>query len=70
VLGWARQRGVALKAGPDDVVAIATSAYPTPATRPLNSRLDTDKLRGTFGLHLPDWRVGVDRMLAEALNLP
>ena len=70
VLGWARQRGVALKAGPDDVAAIPTSAYPTPAMRPLNSRLDTGKLRRTFGLHLPDWRVGVDRMLAEALNLP
>ena len=70
VLGWARQHGVALKAGPDDVAAIPTSAYPTPATRPLNSRLDTGKLRRTFGLHLPDWRVGVDRMLAEALNLP
>lgn len=70
VLGWARQRGVALKAGPDDVAAIPTSAYPTPAVRPLNSRLATDKLRRTFGLHLPEWRVGVDRMLAEALNLP
>lgn len=70
VLGWARQRGVPLKAGPDDVTAILTSAYPTPATRPLNSRLDTGKLRHTFGLHLPDWQVGVDRMLAEALNLP
>ncbi len=69
VLGWARQRGVALKAGPEAVAAIATSAYPTPARRPLNSRLDTRKLQSTFGLHLPDWRQGVDRMLAEALNL-
>lgn len=70
VLGWAQQRGVALKAGPDAVAAIPTSAYPSPATRPLNSRLNTDKLRRTFGLHLPDWQAGVDRMLAEALNLP
>ncbi|MDO9284183.1 MAG: dTDP-4-dehydrorhamnose reductase [Aquabacterium sp.] len=70
VLGWARQRGVPLKVGPEDVTAILTSAYPTPATRPLNSRLDTGKLRRTFGLRLPDWQVGVDRMLAEALNLP
>ena len=69
VLGWARQRGVALKAGPDEVQAIPTSAYPTPAARPLNSRLDTRKLRETFGLTLPDWRPGVERMLSEALNL-
>ena len=70
VIGWAQQRGVALMAGPDAVVAIPTSAYPTPAQRPLNSRLDTHKLRQTFGLTLPDWRLGVDRMLSEALNLP
>ena len=69
VLAWAQQRGVALKAGPEAVQAIPTSAYPTPATRPLNSRLDTAKLRRTFDLTLPDWRVGVDRMLSEALNL-
>ena len=69
VIGWARQRGLALKCSPDAVAAIPTSAYPTPAQRPLNSRLDTHKLRRSFGLTLPDWRVGVDRMLAEALNL-
>ena len=69
VLAWAAQRGVPLKAGPDAVEAIPTSAYPTPAQRPLNSRLDTRKLRDTFGLALPDWRDGVERMLAEALNL-
>ena len=69
VIGWAQQRGVALKAGPDAVAAIPTSAYPTPAQRPLNSRLNTAKMQRTFGLSLPDWRLGVDRMLSEALNL-
>ncbi|MBL8350039.1 MAG: dTDP-4-dehydrorhamnose reductase [Burkholderiaceae bacterium] len=69
VLAWARQRGVALKAGPEAVQGIATRDYPTPAVRPLNSRLDTRLLRQRFGLHLPDWRSGVDRMLCEALNL-
>ena len=69
VIGWAQQRGVALKAGPDAVAAIPTSAYPTPAQRPLNSRLDTTKLQSTFGLSLPDWRLGVHRMLSEVLNL-
>jgi hypothetical protein len=41
-----------------------------PARRPLNSRLDTRKLRQAFDLTLPPWQQGVERMLAEALNLP
>ena len=69
VLAWARQRGVPLKAGPDAVHATLTRDYPTPATRPLNSRLDTSRLQRRFDLHLPAWQDGVDRMLAEALNL-
>ena len=48
-----------------DVDAIPTSAYPTPARRPLNSRLHTQKLQTTFGLALPAWQQGVDRMLSE-----
>ncbi len=39
----------------------------TPAKRPHNSRLNTDKLQATFGLTLPPWQQGVDRMLAETL---
>ena len=70
VIGWAQQRGLALKCGPEAVSPIATSDYPTPARRPLNSRLATGKLRSTFDLTLPDWQTGVDRMLRIALNLP
>ncbi|WP_460091847.1 dTDP-4-dehydrorhamnose reductase [Pseudomonas sp. S2_E02] len=47
---------------------IESSAYPTPARRPLNSRLNTQKLRDNFSLHLPDWQSGVTRMLREVLN--
>ncbi|WP_460120629.1 dTDP-4-dehydrorhamnose reductase [Pseudomonas sp. H3_G09] len=47
---------------------IETTAYPTPAQRPLNSRLNTQKLRDNFSLHLPDWQSGVTRMLREVLN--
>ncbi|MFJ4495877.1 dTDP-4-dehydrorhamnose reductase [Pseudomonas atacamensis] len=47
---------------------IETTAYPTPARRPLNSRLNTQKLRDNFSLHLPDWQSGVTRMLMEVLN--
>lgn len=50
------------------VSPIDTAAYPTPAKRPLNSRLNTQKLRDNFSLHLPDWQSGVNRMLREVLN--
>ncbi|MCB8745294.1 dTDP-4-dehydrorhamnose reductase [Rhodoferax sp. U2-2l] len=46
---------------------VPTSAFPTPATRPHNSRLDTTKLQATFGLTLPAWQAGVNRMLVEIL---
>lgn len=54
-----------LKAGPAQVEAIPSSAWPTAARRPLNSRLATDRLRHVFGLHLPHWQTGVARMLDE-----
>jgi len=46
---------------------VPTSAFPTPARRPHNSRLNTQKLQSTFGLTLPPWQAGVNRMLAEIL---
>ena len=50
-----------------EVAPVPTSAFPTPARRPLNSRLDTARLRQTFGLTLPPWQLGVRRMLGETL---
>jgi dTDP-4-dehydrorhamnose reductase len=50
-----------------DIASVPTSAFPTPAIRPLNSRLCTNKLQQVFGLVLPHWSQGVDRMLAEIL---
>jgi dTDP-4-dehydrorhamnose reductase len=50
-----------------EIAPVPTSAFPTPATRPLNSRLSTAKLQQAFGLVLPPWQQGVDRMLAEIL---
>lgn len=46
------------------VTDIPTTDYPTPATRPLNSRLDCSGL-AVFGLEPPDWRAGLDRVLHE-----
>ncbi|WP_054180284.1 dTDP-4-dehydrorhamnose reductase [Trabulsiella odontotermitis] len=45
--------------------AVPTESYPTPAQRPHNSRLNTDKFQRNFGLVLPSWETGVKRMLAE-----
>ena len=56
---------VSLKA--QEVAPVPTSAFPTPAQRPLNSRLDIGRLRDTFRLTLPDWQTGVRRMLTEIL---
>ena len=68
VIGYAQAHGRPLKATVDAVRAINTSSYPTPARRPLNSRLDCSKLQHSFGLTLPPWQTGVDRMLNEALG--
>ena len=68
VIEWARAHGHAVKVAPDAILPVPTSAFPTPAKRPLNSRLDTRKLRETFGVVLPPWQHGVERMLAEVLG--
>ena len=65
VMEQAQRLGWALKAGPAQVAAVPTSHYPTPARRPLNSRLDTTRLQHTFGLQLPHWQVQVQRMIQE-----
>jgi len=46
---------------------VPTSAFPTPAKRPGNSRMNTRKLQETFGFTLPPWQTGVERMLTEVL---
>lgn len=50
-----------------DIAPVPSSAFATPARRPHNSRLDTRKLQHAFGLTLPPWQQGVDRLLAEIL---
>ena len=66
VIGFAKAHGEELAV--TTINPIDTKAYPTPARRPLNSRLNTQKLRDNFSLHLPDWQSGVTRMLMEVLN--
>jgi dTDP-4-dehydrorhamnose reductase len=68
VIERARQAGVAIKVAPDAIHAVPTREFPLPATRPLNSRLDTRKLCQTFGLCMPPWQHGLDRMLAHQFD--
>lgn len=44
-----------LKVKPENIHAITTQEYPTPAVRPANSCLDCSKLARDFGVQLPDW---------------
>jgi len=67
VIAQARQIQPVLALKVTDIAPVPTSAFPTPAKRPLNSRLDTHKLQLAFGLVLPPWQQGVNRMLAEIL---
>lgn len=65
VLYYAQQKGTPLKLSPSDIKAVSSSEYPTPAQRPLNSRLNTTKLQQTFNIYLPPWQNGVTHMLDE-----
>jgi len=68
VIDFARRAGVPLKVAPDAIKPVPTSAFPTSAKRPHNSRMDTTKLQHTFDLNLPSWQIGVARMLSEVLE--
>ncbi|WP_179988854.1 MULTISPECIES: dTDP-4-dehydrorhamnose reductase [unclassified Acinetobacter] len=65
IFDHARQHGTTLAI--QKVNPILTAAYPTPASRPLNSRLNTEKLQQSFKLHLPNWKQGVTQVINEIL---
>jgi dTDP-4-dehydrorhamnose reductase len=50
-----------------EIAPVPTASFPTPAQRPRNSRLHTGKLQQAFGLVLPPWQAGVNRLLTEIL---
>ena len=62
--------GVPVRATPDKVHPIPAAEYPAKAPRPANSRLDTSRLRNTFGIALPPWQLGVRAVVAELAQLP
>jgi len=61
----AQARGLALKVAAAQIKPIPTEAYPLPARRPRNSRLDTSKLSSALGLQMPAWQVYVDRLIDQ-----
>ena len=68
VLALANNTNLATKLVVKSVEPVPTTAFPTPAQRPLNSRLNTAKLETTFNLVLPHWQPGVARMLTEYIE--
>jgi dTDP-4-dehydrorhamnose reductase len=64
----ARRRGAPIRVADAAIEPIASAAYPQAARRPLNSRLDTTRLRTVFDVSLPAWQEGVDRVVAEWID--
>lgn len=48
-----------------ELKAISTSEYPTPAARPMNSRLNLTKLESTFLIKMPDWKKSLSLCMDE-----
>lgn len=67
VIDGARRRGATLKVS--EITGIPASQYPTPARRPTNSRLSTQRIEQRFGLRVQTWQEGVDLVLDEMLQV-
>jgi dTDP-4-dehydrorhamnose reductase len=67
ILSEAKAFGFPIKMDPYFIKPILTSDYSTPASRPLNSRLNTEKLKKTFMLELPHWESEVKKVLKEII---
>lgn len=68
VLRTAREKGQAISVPQTAIKAVPSVAFPSGANRPKNSRLSTSKLTETFGLILPGWTQGVDRVISELID--
>ncbi|CAH0343180.1 dTDP-4-dehydrorhamnose reductase [Rhizobium sp. CECT 9324] len=68
ILEAARAAGRPLRLHPQALIPISSVEYPTPAVRPLNSRLDTSKLRTSFGVHLPHWTIPINHVMQQVCD--
>jgi dTDP-4-dehydrorhamnose reductase len=69
VIDRAIKNGAKLKLDATKIYPIATEAYPFPAMRPQNSRLDTDRLTNHLGFQMPDWRLHADRAVDQLVQM-
>lgn len=60
---FAKAKALGLPIKVKKLIPINTSEYPTPAKRPLNSRLDSSKIQNLYGIHLPHWQESLDTCL-------
>ena len=67
VLAQAKLRKPDLNMVVKEFLPVPTSEFPTPAQRPLNSRLNCSRLEAALQLKLPAWQTGVDQLLAKIL---
>ena len=65
LISEAQAQGMTFQVRPECIEPIATNEYPLPATRPANSRLDTQKLTDAFGVYLPPWQTHVKRLVTQ-----
>ncbi|CAH1198308.1 dTDP-4-dehydrorhamnose reductase [Candidatus Nitrotoga sp. BS] len=68
VITYAEKLGIELRLKSTAIEAIASTDYPLPAPRPSNSKLDSEKLRKTFGLVLPDWHKDMAHVLEQIIT--
>jgi dTDP-4-dehydrorhamnose reductase len=68
IVNEAIKQGLHSNITPSQIKAIPTSSYLTPAKRPLNSRLCTDKIKKTFMLELPHWEDEVIKVLRDLIH--
>lgn len=69
ILEQAERADLSLKTRTAQLEAINSDNYPLPAKRPLNSCLNTEKLKTTFGFYLPPWELGASRTIHEIISL-
>ena len=68
VVDWLHAQGVEIKLATDAIRSVTSTDMPTPAVRPLDSRLNCDRLQRDFSLTLPPWQAGVERTLNELIE--
>ncbi len=62
-----RKHWPVLKTSAENIVAITTADYPTPAARPANSRLNNAKLKQVFDVELPTWQQGLQQVMKSLI---